>query len=58
MPLLILVLGGCSKQMWYDTAENSLRNEAKKSCYNIVNPDERRECEAQHSRPCNDEGPR
>lgn len=48
------MLGGCTKQMWYDTAENSLHNEAKKNCYNIVNPDERRGCEAQHNRPYSD----
>lgn len=48
------MLGGCTEKMWYDTAENSLHNEAKKNCYNIVNPDERRDCEAQHNSPYSD----
>lgn len=48
---LVLILGGCSEKVWYDTAENSLHNQAKHNCYGIPNPEERRACEAQHSRP-------
>lgn len=48
---LVLFLTGCSEKMWHDTAEESLHNQAKRHCYDIPNPDDRRACEAQHSRP-------
>ena len=46
LPALLLMLTGCSRE----TAYYMLHDVAKQECRDILNPEERQECEARHNK--------